>query len=160
MRRGTKALLICSIVCCIAAVVYFLPRMPSTASQALNSADRFEVFSLDPSPVDERTPQSFRGYRILGSTVISDSATQTRLSDSLRNSVDIAWSVPRCFSPRHAVRVTHGAKVTDFLICFECFQVEVWEDRTRIASWITSTSPQRVFDDIFQGAGIPMAVKK
>lgn len=159
MRRRIKTLLAASIVCVIVAIVYFLPRMPSVASRALDSADRYELLSLDPAPVDEPSPELFRGRRILGSVVISDPAARSRLSNSLRGSVVYAWQVPRCFSPRHAIRVTHGAKVTDFLICFECRQVEVWEDRQKIGYWVTGNAPQYLLDEILHAAGVSVDVK-
>ena len=32
-----------------------------------------------------------------------------------------------CFRPRHGIRVTLDGKTSDFVICFECWQVKVYE---------------------------------
>lgn len=34
--------------------------------------------------------------------------------------------MPAPFNPRHGIRVTRAEVTTDYLICFECRQVQVW----------------------------------
>ena len=61
-----------------------------------------------------------------------------------------------CFSPRHGIRVTRHGRVTDVVICFECRQVRVYRDGHSVASFLTSASPQPVFDDVLRQANVPL----
>jgi hypothetical protein len=58
----------------------------------------------------------------------------------------IFFNLPHCFNPRHGLRIMHAGSITDFLICFECQQVQVWSGGQQISRWSTDSSPQPVFD--------------
>jgi hypothetical protein len=55
--------------------------------------------------------------------------------------------------------VTHGSAVTDFVICFECKQVEVWGGDKEIAQYPITSSPQAIFNRVLEAATIPLAGK-
>jgi hypothetical protein len=134
---------------------------PSNELNALDDADRFELFSLDPSmtgwiPAPGRS--EFHNHAVLGSTDILDRATQMELRNALKAGIrESGGEEAACFDPRHGIRVTHGSAVTDFVICFECEQVEVWRDGARITTLPTTHSPQPIFDRVLQNAHVPLA---
>ncbi len=143
-------------------VLVYLDRPLDRSLRNLDDADRYELFSLYPYLL--RGPDlpvgngDFHGHTILGSVLIADVKTRIELNDALRSGIHASvGSEAACFNPRHGIRVTRGKTVTDFLLCFECEQVEVWRDGTRIARMHTTGSPQAAFDRVLQNAHVSLA---
>jgi hypothetical protein len=131
--------------------------MPRGAWNALNDADRYELLSLNPL----LSKPDYYGHEILGRTVIHDAATRERLNEAFQSGVRASdGGMMACFNPRHGIRVTHKGVSTDFVICFECRQVQVWRGGRKIAFFLVSDSPQPVFDDVLKSAGVPLAPKE
>lgn len=61
-----------------------------------------------------------------------------------------------CFNPRHGIRVTRNEKQEDFVICFQCAQVEVFGEVN--GRFLIANSAQALFDSVLQSSGIPRAV--
>ncbi|HEY2589135.1 MAG TPA: hypothetical protein VGI81_25555 [Tepidisphaeraceae bacterium] len=128
------------------------------ALRPLDGAERYELFSLEPwMGVPAPGAGWFCNHAILGRVVITDRAVQDRLNTALRAG---AWesdgSVGACFNPRHGIRVTHAGVNTDYLICFECRQVQVWRDGKLSHTFLTAPTPQPPFDDVLRAAGVPL----
>lgn len=159
MRRRRKELIVAgACILIVFAFVQWTGRLPGVASAALDGADRYELLSLDPRLRVPATPDLFHGFRVLGQTVVSDDRTRRELNRALRKGAkSIFANLPRCFNPRHGIRVTRAGTTTDFLICFECEQVQVWSGDQRVAEWMTDSSPQPTFDHVLQQAGVPLA---
>jgi hypothetical protein len=158
--RRRRKILIRAAVCflLVFAFVQWTRRLPSAASEALENADRYELLSLDPRLQIPATPGLFHGFRVLGQTVVSDSGKRRELNRALhRGAKSMFANLPRCFNPRHGIRVTRAGRTTDFLICFECQQVEVRVGDQLVADWLTDDSPQPEFDQVLPQAGVPLA---
>ena len=131
--------------------------IPPAPLAALRSAETFELLAIDPllTSVNESAPQ-FHGHDILGHTSVTDPTTRTRLIEALRTAARQSdGSVASCFNPRHAIRVTHAGVTTDFLICFECRQVEVFTDSAGSTStdrFLIDNSAQPTFDAVLKSA--------
>jgi hypothetical protein len=137
--------------------------IPSTTLSAMQHADRYELLSLDPSRIRTTPPPgNFHGWRVLGRTSIDDLATRQKLTNALRAGARENGSMAAlCFKPRHGIHVVvHGSNVRDLVICFECLQVEVFENGQAAKGFLISDSPQPVFDDALRVAGIPLAEKR
>jgi hypothetical protein len=65
--------------------------------------------------------------------------------------------VAACFNPRHGIRASREGKTIDLVICFECLQVYVYAEEGRQGSFLTTSSPQPVFDQVLREAGVPLA---
>lgn len=139
-------------------LVYFLrPGMPFVAWRALNNSDRYELLSLQPRP----SQWDFYGQKILGGTVIVDAATRSRLNQAFQRGVREGDRSPAaCFEPHHGIRATSKGVTTDFVICFECRQVQVWRGDERIAYFFVADSPRAVFDEVLKAAGVQFAPKE
>jgi hypothetical protein len=134
--------------------------MPVSDWWALTYADQYELLSLQPTRLGPKLPDYY-GTVILGRTPIPDVATRDRLNWALQSGARQSDGRSKsCFNPRHAVRVTQAGVTTEFLICFECRQFEVWRDGKEIGYFLTNSSPQAVFDDVLNKAGIPLALKE
>ena len=133
-------------------------RIPPDTEAALIHAETYELLSLDP----DREPQAdrFHGWHVLGRIAIGDNATRTKLNAALLVGVkQNKGIVAGCFRPRHGIHVTHKGKVHDVVMCFECLSASVYVDGQRSGSFLVSESPQPVFDEVLQAAGVPLAGK-
>jgi len=139
-------------------------KLPDEAIEALKSAAKFILFSLEPfTPREEisrlKPEQKHHGFKILGSTELVNAETKnsaiSTLTDAVKNS-DGGGSA-MCFSPRHSLRaVTSNGTIYDFVICFECSRLRIYsgEKRTALAD-VKGT--QKPLDDILTAAKIPLA---
>ncbi len=132
--------------------------MPRVAAQALATADRYELLSLDPDPSDAPAVGAFHHFKVLGRTAVADPAVRQQLGDALRSAVEPFYtSRPVCFSPRLGIRVTAGGQTTDFVICFGCKQAQVWQGDQVVSDWTTGRAPKAAFNQVLQGAGVPLS---
>ena len=160
MRRRKNLIVAGACVLIAFALVQWTRRLPRIASAALDGADRYELLSLDPRLPVPAAPDLFHGFRVLGQTVVNDQGARQELNRALRKGAESGFTNrPRCFNPRHGIRVTQAGRTTDFLICFECEQVQVWSGDQRVADWRTDASPLPTFDQVLQQAGVPLATR-
>jgi hypothetical protein len=146
----------------VPAYLWWTSAMPWAARRALADAEQYELMSLDPAMGSGlMNPPSFHGYRVLGSTPVTDPGTRQRLNDALLASVDEATPSDRksCFQPRHGVRVSRGGTVTEFLICFQCWSLRVFRDGQPIAAPSTTDSAQATFSEVLRQAEVPLSPK-
>ena len=145
-------------------------KMPPGARAALESADKLELFSLDPDRhqrIDEADDQKsaagthFHGWKVLGSTQLTDRLERSKIIQMFQKGVDESGdAAASCFIPRHGIRVVANGKTVDFVICFQCFQVEWFEDdQRRQEEILIARSPEPAFDRALKQAGVPLAPK-
>jgi hypothetical protein len=134
--------------------------IPAMELRALERGEAYELVSLDPDPrkrVDQASTDGFHGWFVLGRTAIEDPDVRRKLNEALSNGVRNSGNMAaKCFNPRHAIRVTLGDEVIDFVICFECRQVAVFTGNSEAEWFLTSDLPQAVFDDVLKQAGVPL----
>jgi hypothetical protein len=165
-RRRRWIFLLLVVLAAIAGVAWWRwPGMPRVAVRALTNADQYELLSLQPYMGTMTSPDAPRFYdhEIIGRTQVIDTAVRAKLNEALQRGVREMTDpnkVRACFNPRHGIRVTRAGITTDFVICFECRQIEVWRGGTVIAAFPTSSSPQPVFDEVLERAGVPLAPKE
>jgi hypothetical protein len=143
--------------------------IPAELMAALKQAEQFELMSLDPEHAkikEARTGQvssdTVHAWVVLGRTVIDDSETREKLIAALEaGAKENRGMYAACFNPRHAIRVKRQGEVIDFVICFECLAVNVYEggSEKHTMHFAISPTPQPVFDDVLTKAGIPLADK-
>lgn len=126
-------------------------KIPDVAQAILEHAQQFELLSLDPSSQEGSPKGSFHGYKILGKTVVKDATTQRRLVSAFERGVAENTGVAlACFNPRHGVSVKSGERSADFVICFECRQVQV--SGAVEGEFLVGASPQSLFDQVLRDA--------
>ena len=136
-------------------------KIPVEADAALQQAPVWELYSLDPDvELDEEDPETFHGWKVLGSVEIKDKSTRQKLLDSLRASVAAnPGGVAACFSPRHGIRVKQNGKQHDFVICFQCYHIR-WYPHDKPESGFNPTdSPAGEFNSVLQQANVPLPVQ-
>jgi hypothetical protein len=136
-----------------------VPRLPAEVDQALASPTAVTLYSTNP---DSRAfhrwfTRWFHGHRILGQVSIVDPAQQRQVTSVVRRTAQTYLFDTKCiFSPRHAVRLSSGPKTYDFLICFECSQMEVYSNDRLITQLSASGSPD-LFNRILHAAHVRVA---
>ncbi|WP_417384005.1 hypothetical protein [Gimesia sp.] len=132
-------------------------KMPADAAAALKEAPEWELFSLNPCIEEDPDDASrFHGWKILGSTRITDATTRQQLLQSLEESVAAnPGIVAACFSPRHGIRVKYKEQQHDFVICFECYQARWYTDDERQDGFNPTNTPADAFNRLLTEAKVP-----
>jgi hypothetical protein len=95
---------------------------------------RLYFYSLDPHDVSrfegklpEDSAKSFHRMPVLGSVEIIALQEKTNLLGALAKGVlESGGAAADCFDPRHGLRVVTKSSTNDFVICFECLQVQAY----------------------------------
>lgn len=140
---------------------------------AIANAESLSIVSLQPwgweadnMPLDETIPtgNQTRRWKILGEGQVDEGQVgevlhAMRAGIALFNNSDPddpgEIAVPSCFNPRHAIRIQTGAELFEILICFECLQIEVFNNGKRIGGHLTSAVPRAYFEQLVMDTGLP-----
>ncbi len=134
-------------------------RLPTAAEQALQDSADFELLSLEPN-AEKTEGNVFHGWNVLGATPIKDSEIRQKLISHFKAGVaENDGRVAACFAPRHGIKSTNDGKTYEFVICFECYQVQWYIDGQRSDGFLITDSPQPTFDEILKDENIPLAKK-
>jgi hypothetical protein len=132
--------------------------IPAPAKTILEQADEFELLSLDPRPLRKPPKGAFHGYNILGSTQVQDASTRRKLVTALEKGIaENGGTMMACFNPRHGIHVTRGKDYADFVICFECAQIQI--SGAVSGEVLTTRTPQLIFNQVLMDAKIPLEPK-
>ena len=132
-------------------------RLPDAIATVLARADRFELFSLEPSDGPTHERGHFWGWRVLGSVVVT-TAERDELVPALERGIAAngGW-VAGCCIPRHGIRASCGESSVDLVVCFECSSVSLYKDGKQFGSVLVTDSPQPVFDRVLTSVAVPLA---
>jgi hypothetical protein len=141
-------------------------RLPVELEDFLKNADEFTLFSLNPDPdFEHKSTNTFLNHVILGQVKIKRPATRTALIAALndgiaRNQRDlppgVSFALPNCFNPRHGIRAKKGDEIVEFLICFECSQIQVSSNKGKSWFFITAKKSAAVFNSVLKKNGVPL----
>jgi hypothetical protein len=135
-------------------------KIPDELQAILEKAEQFELLSLSPDRPQEKPRDAFHDWKILGKTTVKDAEARQKLVAAFKKGVeDNKGIAAACFNPRHGIRVTHDGKTSDFVICFECYQVQVFVGDKQEKGFLITDSPTSAFDGILKEANIPLAEK-
>jgi hypothetical protein len=133
--------------------------LPKELRETLEKGERFELLSIRPARV-ERTEGSFNfhGWEVIGRTWVRDAALRKKLVAAYKAGVEENQGIgASCFRPRHGIRITEKGRVTDFIICFECYQTQVYVDDRPLKALLVTRSPEPVFNDSLKAAKLPLS---
>jgi hypothetical protein len=136
--------------------------LDKAAKETLTGAKEIELLSLDPSEKKtEQDKDTFHGWKVLGSTKITDEATRKKLTREIETAIDGTRQNDKkqCFIPRHGLRAKAGDRTVEFLICFQCGRVVVYGEKEAIQSPGIRKAPEPFFDELLKKAGVPLAPK-
>jgi hypothetical protein len=129
----------------------------------LEDAETFDLLSLDPHPGEprnspiQRGPGFFHGWEVLGRLAIEKGEGRHELIHEFNRGLcakDLMGA--NCFWPRHGIHAVKQGRILDFVICFECFWVQTYDNEYENHPALkTSRSPQPLFEKILKDHDIP-----
>ncbi len=135
----------------------------SSPPNPLDAPDELVLYSIDGTPHHENdkpeTSEQFHDVPVLGKIVIEDADERKEICQAIKDGMARPDGIRACFWPRHGLRVTRGGKVVDYVICFECCQLLVFEGDTGKGGGPIAKAQQEVLDKYLKRAGIPLAPK-
>jgi hypothetical protein len=159
-RRWRRRLIKLGIYILVGLLLYHSsPGLPNEAVATIDNPDSFELLSIKPYYHTKESEPKIHGYGVVGQTRIDDPAIRRRLRWALKLGVRQHAMAYACFAPHHAIRVTKDKTVTDFIICFDCHQVQVYIDGRQITTCNTSGVFESVFDKALSKAGVPLGTR-
>jgi hypothetical protein len=127
--------------------------------EVLENTTEFEVLSIDPETI-AKGDGSFLGYRMLGKTAVTDSATRKEIAAAIYASLNTDTGGAFCFDPRHGVRALASGKCFEFVIGFECSMMHVYSTSARAAwQYPISSAAEPALTRVLVDAGVPLAPK-
>lgn len=97
--------------------------------ELLSKAEGMDLYRLNPRKLgeDAKDKKAFHGYEILATVTLDKD--QRREAGAYFGKT-LHWNILRqavCFDPNHGLRVTVGKKTLDFVICYSCDRMDVYE---------------------------------
>jgi hypothetical protein len=129
----------------------FLKPLANATEITLYSIDGVDESTVHPVP---KTDEKFYSYPVLGKLTV-DAETRDAIVRELDRSTRNAAQGKRCFWPRHALRAANGDKVIDYVICFECHSIWVFDGDKWIA-FGTDSEPQELLNRLLAAKEIPV----
>lgn len=131
--------------------------IPENVRNVLDAPEKVVLYSVEPLWAKQN---EFHGYKAIGSVEID--ATQYTLIFNEIRSASKKWldastkTMAACFLPMQAIRVTSKKHIFDFLISYECQQIEIFEnDKLVFNSGVYGDST--LLNSILTAANIPLA---
>jgi hypothetical protein len=136
-------------------------KLAEASLRSIAAADEVVLYSIDfrPDRYPERT-ERFHDFPVLGSLRLTEAGVRGTVLAALKNGIARCRleSGYDCFWPRHGIRAERGGKATDYVICFECAQIYVYDGNgTQIDYVLTTGEPQQTLDRLLTADGIPLA---
>jgi hypothetical protein len=126
----------------------------------ISDQDQLTLYSIDGKRFgpgkNPDAAETFHDYPVLGHFDVIDGQQRRDLLAALRKGMSDGKQTAKCFWPRHAIRIVSGGKITDYLICFECYHVHIYSDESVTVRPIDGKQ-QEAFDRVLKDAGIPIA---
>jgi hypothetical protein len=148
-----------SLACIVVAFVF--AGCGGDSATGLDTPEQLTLYSLDGrdfEPGEEpKTEEKFHGYPVLGKLEITDAAKRDEIVAALKDGLARSdGRMAKCFWPRHAIRVLEKGHSIDYVICFECYQLEIHKGASKSVKPVTR-EPQPVFNKFLKEASIPLA---
>ncbi len=100
------------------------------------------LYSLGDGSPTATQREVFHGSPVLGKAVLTgDEPPQATRAFREATSAGEPDSIPRCFEPHHAMRITYAGHRYDYLICYTCGGLLVYNDDKKIAAHGIDGSP-------------------
>lgn len=155
-------------VACVASALLVACGSVHERLSPLDGAASVELYALDPRDVDlervEPGAPMFHNYVVLGAATLKDPEATKNLARLIsRGIAEHSDKVAGCFNPRHGLRVVRAGRTLDLVICYECLQIHVHDERVTNSSGydglLTSQSVEPDVTRIFESVGLKIAGK-
>ena len=86
-----------------------------------------DVLSLDPQGGEE-SKDAFHDYKAPARATVKDDDARNAVAAVLKGVAESDGAIAKCFEPRHGLHVVYKGKTYDFLICYQCTQIQVFAE--------------------------------
>jgi len=142
----------------LALVIFFIRmnELPSNAAYALRTATTCTIYSLEPEEPLGPHDQTLQGFKILGQAELNPQ--QTAIATAAFRSAISGPSLGEamCFNPRHALRIVADGHTYDFLLCYACMQLWVYEDNEDLRH-IPASGSSKVLNNLLTAVHLPLS---
>jgi len=130
--------------------------LPDEALRVLQAPHAAILYSLEPLKFTPIGNGTLHGFTILGRTTLD--AEQARHAADAFVEANKRWdgNGSDCFEPRHAMRISFGGHTYDFLLCFHCHELDVYEDDHFLSAVGASGSP-KFLNTMLTAAHVPVS---
>ena len=128
--------------------------MPPLAANALVASNKVTLFSLVPDGFGTyKGKDNFHGWQVLGKVELTG-IQAVKAAHEFREAVERVndLSMGLCFEPRHGLQVVNSGHVFDYVICYECQGMFIYEDNKEIAELGAKGPSENIFDKILVAA--------
>jgi hypothetical protein len=161
MNRMTKApivsfLLLAAFVVPSPATAEEKNELPTAAAQALRTAGRVTLYSLEPWESPAAGEETLHQFKVLGRTDL-DRKQSAEASAAFQSAIS-GWDglIAACFDPRHAIRVRAAGHTYDFLLCYACHVLYVYEDSKLLTS-LGASGSAKALNGLLSAAQVPLS---
>jgi hypothetical protein len=145
--------------------------IPAAIGDLTEHPEQVTIYALDPESIQMKgltmdaaarlsAEQAFYDHQILASADLPGTDERHELITLLWGGIsDHEEGIPiDCFNPRHGIRVRSGDRWLDWVICFKCHRLHVYDqDGEQVASKGISSSVEPRFSAIYRAAGLELA---
>src|SRR5436190_7789418 len=128
--------------------------LPPDVAKALASADRVELYSLEPWFDEDTKEAKWHGYVLLGHTTLSGDKAKLAVRE-FESTIKGADS-SACFEPRHGLRVESAGHAYDLLLCYQCDALALYVDDKFVRKYGAHGSP-KVLNKLLGEAKVPLS---
>jgi len=132
-------------------------KLPVDAANALRGAKHITLYSLESrSPKDSKMDKNYYGYKLLGKVDLDGELAQKAayaFADAVK---DWDGAIAACFEPHHAMTLVANDHTYDFVLCYSCHQIYVYEDGKHIAGLGAAGSPE-ILNSILTSSNVPLS---
>jgi len=129
-----------------------------SVQDALRAPDRVVLYSLEPTAPPSAPGARLNHFVIIGQKEI-DKSQYTRVSYSILEQIPrwrFSIKTSSCLNSRQAVEIDSGEQKFDFLICYECRKIVVYENGKDLAGLEVSGEPSTL-NRILAENGVPLS---
>jgi hypothetical protein len=130
--------------------------LPATFQRILAQADRAVLFSLEPQTPPNAPGTRLHNFEILGQTTLDPVETHVAASEFESATNKSSADFYQCFDPRHALRIVSNGHTYDFLLCYSCHSLEVYQDDKMVTGANAEGSPV-LLNELLRKHHIPLS---
>ena len=105
---------------------------PSEVTIALKAPNKAVLYSLEPWEEPAPGESTLHGFKIIGQLNLDRDLEQTVVAQFKAAITTWDGTGAGCFDPRHGLTVTSGGKTYDFLLCYECGELEIFSGKRMV----------------------------
>jgi hypothetical protein len=129
-------------------------------SMTLYSLDGIhEVDEWDKKPRGEEKAKGelFHRFPVLGKTEITSASDRSAILAAVKKGIAKNNGRPnKCFWPRHGLTLVQNGRHIEFVICFECLQLDEYTDGQRVRK-LTADAASGLMNEHLEKAHVPLA---